>query len=100
MRGAEERGRRKARERRLRDVQDPLGELTDILTERRVVEQIDALDEGDGEASSLPDASSGRPETREAKPLKEHKARLREAADLAARVFDAQLLIVQKSDDI
>ncbi|PWE34994.1 hypothetical protein DD563_02790 [Pelagicola sp. LXJ1103] len=99
MRGAEERGRRKAQERRSRDAQERLGELPDMLSKRLVVEQIDTVDGVDGQASSLPDASSGRPETREPKPLKEHEAKLRAAADLAARVFDAQLLIVQKSDE-
>jgi hypothetical protein len=37
---------------------------------------------------------------RDPEPLKEHEATLREAADLAARVFDTHLLIGQKDDEV
>ncbi len=99
MRSAEDRGRQRAHERRIREAQERLAESPDMLVRPLGVVKIDGFEERDTETSQLSDVSSERPERRDPKPLKEHEATLREAADIAARVFDAQLLMVQKDDE-
>ena len=100
MRSAEDRGRQRARERRKREAQERLAEIPDMLVKWLGVVRIDGFEERDTETPQWSDVLSERPETRGPKLLKEHEATLREAADIATRVFDAQLSIVQKDDEV
>ncbi|MEO0369489.1 MAG: hypothetical protein AAF197_12030, partial [Pseudomonadota bacterium] len=102
---AESRGREKAQLRRLRGAEKLMAERAEIGGARDGIRKlVDGstfpvliADESDEQGTARP-VDPEPLASRDPKPLDEHSSILREAADIAARVFDAQLIIAQPAD--